>query len=57
LVTQTPEETAIAERLIEFLSGRILLPSRTACHEYASTHFDWKIIAQMVRQVLMLKIE
>jgi glycosyltransferase involved in cell wall biosynthesis len=57
LVTQTPEEASIGERLIELLSGRIALPSRTACYEYASTHFDWKIIAQKVRQVLMLKIE
>ena len=57
LVTQTPQEGAIAERLIELLSGRIALPSRTACSEYASIHFDWKIIAQKVRQVLMLKIE
>jgi glycosyltransferase involved in cell wall biosynthesis len=56
LVTSTPEETAIAERLIELLSGRMILPSRNACHEYASTHFDWKIIAQRVRQVLMLRI-
>jgi glycosyltransferase involved in cell wall biosynthesis len=57
LVTSTPDETAIAERLIELLNGKIALPSRNACYEYASTHFDWKIIAQRVRQVLMLEIE
>jgi hypothetical protein len=29
------------------------MPSRTACHEYATAHFDWQKISQEVRQVLL----
>lgn len=53
LVTQSADETAIAERLVEFLTGRLELPSRETCREYAVNNFDWKEIAQRVRQVLL----
>lgn len=53
LVTQSADETAIAERLIDFLTGRLELPSRETCREYAVNNFDWKEIAQRVRQVLL----
>jgi glycosyltransferase involved in cell wall biosynthesis len=53
LVTQSADEIAIAERLIDFLSGRLELPSREACREYAVNNFDWKAIALRVRQVLL----
>ncbi|HEY9644106.1 MAG TPA: glycosyltransferase family 4 protein [Coleofasciculaceae cyanobacterium] len=53
LVTDSIEVRAIAERLIDFLTGAIPLPSRDACRDYACRHFDWKIIAPQVRQVLL----
>jgi glycosyltransferase involved in cell wall biosynthesis len=53
LVTQSADETAIAERLIDFLTGRLELPSRETCREYAVNNFDWKAIAPRVREVLL----
>lgn len=55
LITASPEATDIGERLEEVLSGKISMPSRTACHEYAAANFDWQKIAQQVRQVLLAK--
>ena len=55
LITASPEATDIAERLEEVLSGKISMPSRSACREYAATHFDWQKISQQVRQVLLAK--
>jgi glycosyltransferase involved in cell wall biosynthesis len=45
LVTESADENAIAECLIDFLIGRLELPSREACREYAMNNFDWKAIA------------
>lgn len=53
LITDSKEETAIAQRLEDLLMGKVSMPSRTACREYASTHFDWHKIAPQVRQVLL----
>jgi glycosyltransferase involved in cell wall biosynthesis len=53
LITDSPEENAIAERLEELLTGKVPMPSRIECREYASTHFDWHQIAQQVRKVLL----
>jgi glycosyltransferase involved in cell wall biosynthesis len=53
LVTQSADENAIAERLTDFLTGRLELPSRAACREYAVNNFDWKAIAPRVRKVLL----
>jgi glycosyltransferase involved in cell wall biosynthesis len=55
LITTTPEATDIAERLEEVLTGKVSMPSRSDCREYAATHFDWQKIAQQVRQVLLGK--
>lgn len=54
LITDSTEETAIAERLEELLTGKVSMPSREACREYASTHFDWQKIARQVRNVLLI---
>jgi glycosyltransferase involved in cell wall biosynthesis len=54
LITDSPDETALAKRLEELLTKQISMPSRTACREYASTHFDWCTVAQQVRKVLLL---
>jgi len=53
LITQSTEATAIAACLTNLLDGKLSLPSRNACRDYACTHFDWQIIAPQVRQVLL----
>ncbi len=53
LITSSCEATAIAERLEQVLLGKLPLPSRTACREYAVSHYDWHKIAQQVRKVLL----
>lgn len=55
LITASPEATDIAKRLEEVLTGKISIPSRTACREYAAANFDWQKIARQVRQVLLAK--
>jgi glycosyltransferase involved in cell wall biosynthesis len=54
LITASTEATAIAERIEELLLGKLPMPSREACREYAATNFDWQKISQQVRQVLLL---
>ena len=53
LITESAREVAIAERLTDLLTGKLSLPSRLACREYASSRFDWQIIAPQVRDVLL----
>jgi glycosyltransferase involved in cell wall biosynthesis len=53
LITDSIEAEAIAERLTNLLTGKLPLPSRDACREYACHNFDWQIIAPRVRQVLL----
>ena len=55
LITASPEAIDIAERLEQVLTGKVSMPSRTTCREYAATHFDWHKIAQQIRQVLLAK--
>ena len=45
LVTDSIEVCAIADRLIQFLSGKIPLPTAEICRDYAVKNFDWKHIA------------
>ncbi|WP_341731314.1 glycosyltransferase family 4 protein [Microcoleus sp. EPA2] len=53
LITTSIEATAIADRLEQLLLKKVPMPSREACHEYASMNFDWQTIAQKVRKVLL----
>jgi glycosyltransferase involved in cell wall biosynthesis len=53
LITESAHEGAIAERLIDFMTGKIRLPSRSECREYAANNFDWQVVAQRVRAVLL----
>jgi glycosyltransferase involved in cell wall biosynthesis len=53
LITESTDEAAITARLVQLLNGEIELPSREACHTYASTNFAWETIAQKVQQVLL----
>ena len=54
LITTSIEATAIAERLEQLLLGKIPMPSREACQEYAANNFDWQNIAQKIRKVLLI---
>jgi len=53
LVTSSIHENAIAERLIELLTGQIALPDRLTCRNYAATYFNWQTVSQQVRSVLL----
>ncbi|BAZ42235.1 group 1 glycosyl transferase [Calothrix sp. NIES-4101] len=53
LITASAHENAIAETLEQVLLGKIAIPSRSQCRDYATANFDWTKIAQQVRQVLL----
>ncbi|BAY75217.1 group 1 glycosyl transferase [Nostoc linckia NIES-25] len=53
LITTSIEASAIAEKLEQALLGNIHIPSREACRQYATTHYDWNQIAQRVRNILL----
>jgi glycosyltransferase involved in cell wall biosynthesis len=53
LITEFAHEAAIAERLTDFITGKIGLPSRSDCREYAANNFDWQTVALRVRNVLL----
>jgi glycosyltransferase involved in cell wall biosynthesis len=54
LITETPSSDALSTRLIELLTGKISLPDRAACREYAVGNYDWKILAPKVRDILLM---
>jgi len=51
LIISSSEASAIAERLEELLMGQVPMPSRAACRQYATTHFDWHKIVPQVRSI------
>lgn len=53
LVTADASAEAIAQQLIALLTGKVPMPSRSACREYACDRFDWSTIASRVRTVLL----
>ncbi|MBW4645964.1 MAG: glycosyltransferase family 4 protein [Goleter apudmare HA4340-LM2] len=53
LITTSTEALAIADKLSQVLLQNITIPSRQDCRQYAATNFDWQIIAQQVRNVLL----
>jgi glycosyltransferase involved in cell wall biosynthesis len=53
LITDSTEVSAIAQKLEQVLSGKIVKPSREECREYAVNNFDWDKIAQKVRKVIL----
>jgi glycosyltransferase involved in cell wall biosynthesis len=55
LITTSIEATAIAERLEQLLLGKVPMPSREACQEYAAKNFDWQNIGPKVRKVLLIQ--
>jgi glycosyltransferase involved in cell wall biosynthesis len=55
LITASTDEQAIGNHLISVFKGNIPMPSKLDCRNYVLTNFDWCIIAQKVRQVLLSK--
>ncbi|MBE9033658.1 glycosyltransferase family 4 protein [aff. Roholtiella sp. LEGE 12411] len=53
LITTSIEASSITEKLENVLLGNIPIPSREACRQYATTHYDWNKIAQEVRNILL----
>lgn len=53
LITATPEAPVIAEHLIQLLTGKIALPTRQECYDYAFENFNWPEIAAQVRTILL----
>ncbi|NJL61967.1 MAG: glycosyltransferase family 4 protein [Methylacidiphilales bacterium] len=53
LITTSADENAIAATLEQVLLGKIPIPSRSECRDYAIANFDWGKIAQQVRQVFL----
>ncbi|MBU7586664.1 MAG: glycosyltransferase family 4 protein [Nostoc sp. TH1S01] len=53
LITSSTEVYAIAEKLESILLGKIPIPSRQDCRQYALTNYDWSLIAQKVRDVIL----
>jgi glycosyltransferase involved in cell wall biosynthesis len=42
---------AIGEHITAALDGSVTLPSAETCREYATSRYDWSVIAQQVRDV------
>jgi glycosyltransferase involved in cell wall biosynthesis len=53
LITQSIEDCALAERIVDFLTDNLELPSRQACRDYAVQNFSWDLISQHVLDVLL----
>ncbi|ALF54235.1 group 1 glycosyl transferase [Nostoc piscinale CENA21] len=53
LITSSIEVYDIAEKLKNILLGEIQLPSRQTCRDYAVTNYDWSLIAQKVRDIIL----
>ncbi len=53
LVTADATAGAIADRLVEYFTGKLGLPDRESCRDYAVQNYDWQIIAPRVREILL----
>ncbi|MBD2596699.1 glycosyltransferase family 4 protein [Nostoc spongiaeforme FACHB-130] len=53
LITSSIEVYDIAEKLENIFLGKTQIPSRQACRDYAVTNYDWSLIAQKVRDVIL----
>lgn len=51
LVMDGTTPAAIATALIEALEGERPLPSPEVCRDYATTHYDWPVVARQIRDV------
>jgi glycosyltransferase involved in cell wall biosynthesis len=57
LVTADATAGAIADRLIEYFTGKLGLPDRESCRDYAVQNYDWQIIAPRVREILLRPLD
>lgn len=53
LVLPGTSAPALAEGLLDALSGRLPLPSAKECQDYARARFDWPVITAQVRDVYL----
>jgi glycosyltransferase involved in cell wall biosynthesis len=53
LVTVDATAGAIADRLIAYFTGKLVLPDRESCRDYAVQNYDWQIIVPRVQEVLL----
>jgi hypothetical protein len=53
LITDDITVQAMTSKLQAVLTDEIALPSRDACRDYATTHFNWFDISQKVRKILL----
>jgi glycosyltransferase involved in cell wall biosynthesis len=51
LVVRGTAPADIAEGICSALSGRLSLPREAACRSYASSRFDWAVVAPMMQAV------
>jgi hypothetical protein len=54
LEQQVQAAAAIADRLEAILAGSLILPTRKTCRDYATAHFDWRVLASKIQKVLVL---
>jgi glycosyltransferase involved in cell wall biosynthesis len=57
LVTADATAAAIADRLIAYFTGKLVLPDRESCRDYAVQNYDWQIIAPRVREILLRPLD
>ena len=53
LITSSISANSIAEKLEQALLGKVSIPSKEDCRQYASANFNWNKIANEVRGVLL----
>jgi glycosyltransferase involved in cell wall biosynthesis len=57
LVTADATAGAIGDRLIAYFTGKLALPDRESCRDYAVQNYDWQIIAPRVQEVLLRPLD
>ncbi|MCF4966866.1 glycosyltransferase family 4 protein [Nostoc sp. CMAA1605] len=53
LITNSPETSAIAEKLEQILLEQLPIPSPSDCRQYIINNFDWQKVGQQVREVIL----
>jgi glycosyltransferase involved in cell wall biosynthesis len=55
LITESIHIHSITDKLQQIMLGKIALPTREECRNYAVNNYDWNHISQLVRRVLLAK--
>jgi glycosyltransferase involved in cell wall biosynthesis len=53
LITESISVKSIANQIEQIIFGKIAVPTRNECRNYAVKNYDWHNIAQQVRQVIL----